>query len=117
MFYKQYQARLDDRKINDFNDIVGKAIEELRDRPLDDSEAYALIVVDEVQDFTLMELKLVHREAVLRFVQRIEANNTVDDLDGGPGFVLRDSETVLPGGPRPRRTARPPNPRRHEPRR
>lgn len=39
-----------------------------------------------------------NREAVLRSAQRIEAANTVDDLDGGPGFVLRDSETVLPGG-------------------
>lgn len=146
LFYQQYQARLAGRGIDDFNDVVGKAIDELRDRPLDDSEDYALVVVDEVQDFTLMELKLVHRiagggpgaqlllvgdgqqqvyaggwrlsdagiplrgrgrvlrtnyrnrEAVLRFAQRVEASNIVDDLDGGPGFVLRDSDIVLPGG-------------------
>ncbi|QLY34389.1 UvrD-helicase domain-containing protein [Nocardia huaxiensis] len=147
LFYKPYRARLQERGIDDFNDVIRKAINELRDRPLDDTEDYALVVVDEVQDFTLMELKLVHqisggssdaqlllvgdgqqqvyaggwklsdagiplpggrgrvlktnyrnREAVLRFAQRVEASNTVDDLDGGPGFVLRDSEVVLPGG-------------------
>lgn len=30
--------------------------------------------------------------------QRIEANDTVDDLDGRPRFTLRDSDGVLPGG-------------------
>lgn len=146
LFYTQYRARLKERGIDDFNDVVGKAIDELRDRPLDNFEDYALVVVDEVQDFTLMELKLVHqiagggpdaqlllvgdgqqqvyaggwtlsdagiplrgrgrvlrtnyrnREEVLRFAQRVDASNTVDDLDGGPGFALRDSDIVLPGG-------------------
>ncbi|WP_280265608.1 3'-5' exonuclease [Nocardia wallacei] len=140
-------ARLKDRGIDDFTDVIRKAVDELRDCPLDDSESYGLVVVDEVQDFTLLELKLVHRiagggpdaqlllvgdgqqqvyaggcklseagiplpggrgrvlrtnyrnrEAVLRFAQRVEASNTVDDLDGGPGFALRDSDAVLPGG-------------------
>lgn len=146
-FYLPYQARLRERGIDDFNDLINKAITELQARPLDDSEDYALVVVDEVQDFTLRELQLVHqiagggpnaqlllvgdgqqqvyaggwrlsdagiplaggrgrvlrtnyrnREAVLRFAQRIEAEDTVDDLDGQAGFVLRDSEVVLPGG-------------------
>ncbi|MEV0294890.1 UvrD-helicase domain-containing protein [Nocardia sp. NPDC050710] len=39
-----------------------------------------------------------NRDAVLRYTKRIEAGNTVDDLDGGPGFVLRDSDAVLTGG-------------------
>ncbi|WP_280317209.1 UvrD-helicase domain-containing protein [Nocardia wallacei] len=147
LFYEPYQARLAERGIVDFNDVISQAVAELRDRPLDDSEDYALVVVDEVQDFTLLELTLVHhiadggpeaqlllvgdgqqqvyaggcklseagiplpggrgrvlrtnyrnRAAVLRFAQRVEAGNTVDDLDGGPGFVLRDSDAVLPGG-------------------
>ncbi|MEV6557976.1 UvrD-helicase domain-containing protein [Nocardia sp. NPDC051756] len=147
LFYEPYQSRLKERGIDDFNDVIGKAINELRDRPLDDTEDFAMVAVDEVQDFTLMQLMLVHqiaggqqdaqlllvgdgqqqvyaggwklsdagiplpggrgrvlrknyrnREAVLQFAQRVEAANTVDDLDGGPGFVLRDSETILPGG-------------------
>ncbi|MEU8898927.1 UvrD-helicase domain-containing protein [Nocardia sp. NPDC048505] len=147
LFYEPYQARLNERGIDDFNDVIGKAIDEARDRPLDDTEGYGMVVVDEVQDFTLMQLMLVHqiagggsdaqlllvgdgqqqvyaggwklsdagiplpggrgrvlrknyrnREAVLRSAQRVEAANTVDDLDGGPGFVLRDSEIVLTGG-------------------
>ncbi|MEG8178078.1 ATP-dependent helicase [Nocardia terpenica] len=146
-FYEPYRHRLKERGFDDFNDLIVKAIDELRARPLDDTEDYALVVVDEVQDFTLMQLKLVYqiaggtpnaqllmvgdgqqqvyaggwtlsqagiplpggrgrvlrtnyrnREAVLRYAQRIEASDTVDDLDGGPGFALRDSDGVLPGG-------------------
>jgi superfamily I DNA/RNA helicase len=146
-FYEPYCHHLQERGLDDFHDVIRKAVEELRARPLDDTENYSLVVVDEVQDCTLMELKLVHqiaggtpdaqlllvgdgqqqvypggwalsdagiplpggrgrvlrtnyrnREAVLRYTQRIEADDTVDDLDGGPGFVLRDSDGVLPGG-------------------
>ncbi|NEW40190.1 ATP-dependent helicase [Nocardia cyriacigeorgica] len=144
--YRPYQARMEERGIDDFNDIIRKAIEELRARPLDATEDFAMVVVDEVQDFTLLELQLVHhiagggpdanlllvgdgqqqvyaggwrisdagiplagrgrklrtnyrnREAVLRYTTRIEAADTVDDLDGQQGFVLRDSAAVLPGG-------------------
>lgn len=142
--YLPYQAALQDLDIVDFNDVIDLAVEELRAAPLDDP--YDLVVVDEVQDFTLMELKLVHqiaggtstaplllvgdgqqqvypggwrlsdagipivgRGAVLRtnyrnraavhdYAKRVDATNRVDDLDGGPGFLLRDSEVVLPGG-------------------
>ncbi|WP_128145154.1 UvrD-helicase domain-containing protein [Nocardia africana] len=142
--YVPYQAALRDLATVDFNDVIDLAIDELRAAPLD--APYDLVVVDEVQDFTLMELKLVHqiaggtstsplllvgdgqqqvypggwrlsdagipivgRGAVLRtnyrnraavhdYAKRVDATNTVDDLDGAPGFVLRDSEVVLPGG-------------------
>jgi hypothetical protein len=142
--YLPYQAALQDLATVDFNDVIDLAIDELRAAPLD--APYDLVVVDEVQDFTLMELKLVHqiaggtstsplllvgdgqqqvypggwrlsdagipivgRGAVLRtnyrnraavhdYAKRVDATNTVDDLDGAPGFVLRDSEVVLPGG-------------------
>lgn len=146
-WFLPYQAGLDARGVHDFNDVIGLAIQELRERPLDDTENYALVVVDEVQDFTLLELRLVHqilgggpdaqlllvgdgqqqvysggwklseagiplpggrgrvlrtnyrnREAILRYSKRVEAGNTVDDLDGGPGFVLRDSDATLPDG-------------------
>ncbi|MFF0498244.1 UvrD-helicase domain-containing protein [Nocardia aobensis] len=142
--YLPYQAALQDLATVDFNDVIDLAIDELRAAPLD--APYDLVVADEVQDFTLMELKLVHqiaggtstsplllvgdgqqqvypggwrlsdagipivgRGAVLRtnyrnraavhdYAKRVDATNTVDDLDGAPGFVLRDSEVVLPGG-------------------
>ncbi|WP_227983246.1 UvrD-helicase domain-containing protein [Nocardia spumae] len=142
--YVPYQATLRDLGVVDFNDVIDTAIDELRAAPLDDP--YDLVVVDEVQDFTLMELKLVHqiaggtstsplllvgdgqqqvypggwrlsdagipivgRGAVLRtnyrnraavhdYAKRVDATNIVDDLDGAPGFVLRDSDVVLPGG-------------------
>lgn len=142
--YEPYQARLEARGVDDLNDAIGKAIEELQARPLDDP--FRLVVVDEVQDFTLQELRLVHqiaggdanaplllvgdgqqqvysggwrlsdagipivgrggvlrvnyrnRAAIHDYAKRVDATNTVDDLDGGPGFVLRDTEVVLPGG-------------------
>ncbi|MBF6357193.1 ATP-dependent helicase [Nocardia higoensis] len=145
-WYEPYRDRLEERGVHDFNDVIRLAVEELRLRPLDDTEDFALVVVDEVQDFTLMELRLVHliagggpdaqlllvgdgqqqvyaggwrlsdagipiagrgrvlrtnyrnRRAVLRYTKMIEAGNTVDDLDGGRGFVLRDSVATLPGG-------------------
>ncbi|GAB4587656.1 hypothetical protein Ntsu_54880 [Nocardia sp. IFM 10818] len=56
-----YRRNLEARKLDDFNDVIDKAITELREAPIDDP--YALVVVDEVQDFTLMELKLVHQIA------------------------------------------------------
>ncbi|GAA5041978.1 UvrD-helicase domain-containing protein [Nocardia callitridis] len=142
--FEPYQRNLRKRGFDDFSDVVAKAIAELRAAPLDDP--YGLVVVDEVQDFTLMELRLVHqiaggepsaplilvgdgqqqvypggwrlsdagipivgRGAVLRtnyrnrkavhdYAKQVDATNSVDDLDGAPGFVLRDTEVVLPGG-------------------
>ncbi|MEV6389045.1 UvrD-helicase domain-containing protein [Nocardia xishanensis] len=142
--YEPYQAILEQHRVCDLNDVVSAAVAELRRRPLE--EPYGLVVVDEVQDFTLLELQLVHqiaggrddsqlllvgdgqqqvypggwtlsdagipivgRGAVLRvnyrnrvavhdYAKSVDATNVVDDLDGGPGFVLRDTEVVLPGG-------------------
>lgn len=142
--YQPYQAQLAERGHRDFNDLIALATDELRAAPLDDP--YGLVVVDEVQDFTLIELRLVHqiaggtpesplllvgdgqqqvypggwrmrdagipivgrgaklrinyrnRKAILAFAQQINAIDTVEDLDGSPGFTLRDSEAVLPEG-------------------
>ncbi|MFD3707123.1 UvrD-helicase domain-containing protein [Nocardia sp. NPDC058658] len=142
--YLPYQQWLEEHRICDFNDLFRCASEELKARPL--AEPYGLVVVDEVQDFTLTELRLVHqiaggrpdsqllfvgdgqqqvypggwrlsdagipivgRGAVLRvnyrnraavhdYAKAVDATNTVDDLDGGAGVVLRDSDVVLPGG-------------------
>ena len=144
--YQPYNMRLQEKGIDDFNDVIRKALDELAVRPLDSTEDYAMVVVDEAQDFTLQQLRLVHRiaggksnahlllvgdgqqqvypggwrlsdagipvtgrgnvlrtnyrnrAAILQFTQKIEAGNSVDDLDGGPGYVLGDSNAVLPGG-------------------
>ncbi|MRH92807.1 AAA family ATPase [Nocardia sp. SYP-A9097] len=144
LLYEPYQERLRDRHVDDFNDVIRKAITTLRSTPAEDP--YGLVVVDEVQDFTLMELRLVHqiaggrtdsqlllvgdgqqqvypggwrladagipiigrgavlrvnyrnREAIHQYAGRIDATNSVGDLDGEPGFVLRDTEVMLPGG-------------------
>ncbi|MEU4652301.1 UvrD-helicase domain-containing protein [Nocardia fluminea] len=145
--YLPYQEVLDAQQVHDFNDVISLAVDELRARPLDSTEAYSMVVVDEVQDFTLTQLQLVHqiaggdsdaqlllvgdgqqqvyaggctlseagiplaggrgrvlrtnyrnREAVLRYSQRIDAGNTVDDLDGGAGVILRDSDPTLSDG-------------------
>lgn len=142
--FEPYQSLLKKRGLEDFNDVITAATEELRAAPLDDP--YGLVVVDEVQDFTFVELRLVHqiaggsadsplllvgdgqqqvypggwrmrdagipivgrgaklrinyrnRAAILAFAQQVNAINSVDDLDGAPGFSLRDSEAVLPDG-------------------
>ena len=39
-----------------------------------------------------------NRAAVHEYAKHVDATNIVDDLDGAPGFVLRDTEIVLPGG-------------------
>ncbi|MFI1240697.1 UvrD-helicase domain-containing protein [Nocardia salmonicida] len=145
--YLPYQSRLRKRHLHDFNDIIALAIDEIRLRPLDDSERFSMVVVDEVQDCTLMELRLVHqiaggtdsdqlllvgdgqqqvypggwrlsdagiplaggrgrvlrtnyrnRAAVLDLAKKFQAGNTVDDLDGGRGFILRESNGTLPDG-------------------
>ncbi|MDO3650914.1 UvrD-helicase domain-containing protein [Nocardia mangyaensis] len=146
-WYEPYQRGLEARGAHDFNDLISLAIAELRARPLTDAERFDLVVVDEVQDFTLCQLQLVYeiagaranslillvgdgqqevyaggctlseagiplvggrgrvlrtnyrnRAAILDYARRIEASDTVDDLDGGTGVVLRDSDTTLPDG-------------------
>ncbi|MEV0342233.1 UvrD-helicase domain-containing protein [Nocardia sp. NPDC050713] len=59
--YEPYQAILEQHEVCDLNDVVSAALAELRRRPFE--EPYGLVVVDEVQDFTLLELQLVHQIA------------------------------------------------------
>ncbi|WP_280429678.1 UvrD-helicase domain-containing protein [Nocardia brasiliensis] len=142
--YEPYQQRMAANGAKDFHDAFMLAIESLAEHPLEDP--YGLVVVDEVQDFTLVELRLVHqiagggpnaplllvgdgqqqvyaggwrlsdagipirgrgeilqvnyrnRAAVHQYAKNVDATNMVDDLDGAPGFVLRDTEVVLPDG-------------------
>ncbi|MFE7722654.1 UvrD-helicase domain-containing protein [Nocardia rhizosphaerihabitans] len=39
-----------------------------------------------------------NREAVHSYAKRIDATNSVDDLDGAPGVLLKDTQVVLRGG-------------------
>ncbi|MFG1774241.1 UvrD-helicase domain-containing protein [Nocardia salmonicida] len=62
-WYAPYQRGLAARSAHDFNDLITLAVNELRARPLTETERYALVVVDEVQDFTIRQLELVYEIA------------------------------------------------------
>jgi hypothetical protein len=78
--YETYQDKLAERGLLDFNDLVQRAWEELdgEDPP------YAAVVADEVQDISLMGLRLLHRLAG----------------DGPDGLLLvgDGQQQVYPGG-------------------
>lgn len=57
-FYCAYERELSARDALDHNDVLTRALTELDHRPL--PEQYAAVVVDEVQDLTLVGLRLVH---------------------------------------------------------
>ncbi|MFC4127145.1 UvrD-helicase domain-containing protein [Nocardia rhizosphaerae] len=65
-WYVPYEEGLAARGAHDFNDLIALAVEELRARPLDGAERFGLVVVDEVQDFTLRQLQLVYEIAGAR---------------------------------------------------
>ncbi|MFE6923856.1 UvrD-helicase domain-containing protein [Nocardia sp. NPDC057663] len=142
--YLPYQNLLHDNQIWDFDDVIQRALDELVARPL--ADPYGVVVVDEVQDFTLTQLRLVHqiaggrpnsqlllvgdgqqqvypggwrlsdaaipivgrgavlkvnyrnRAAIHAYAKDVDATDIVDDLDGGTGVSLRDSQAVLPDG-------------------
>lgn len=56
--YRQYERILADKGKHDFNDVFGAAVAEILERPLE--RPYAAVVVDEVQDITLIGLRLLH---------------------------------------------------------
>ncbi|MER5392230.1 UvrD-helicase domain-containing protein [Saccharopolyspora sp. NPDC002686] len=57
-FYCEYERELSERDAFDHNDVLMRALSELDRRPL--PRQYAAVVVDEVQDLTLIGLRLVH---------------------------------------------------------
>ncbi|MDA3646292.1 AAA family ATPase [Saccharopolyspora indica] len=57
-FYCEYERELSERGAFDHNDVLMRALSELDRRPL--PRQYAAVVVDEVQDLTLIGLRLVH---------------------------------------------------------
>ncbi|WP_020420394.1 UvrD-helicase domain-containing protein [Amycolatopsis sp. ATCC 39116] len=59
--YETYQAKLSERDLHDYNDMIQLGDVELRREPL--AQGYAAIAVDEVQDITLTGLRLLRRLA------------------------------------------------------
>ncbi|MER7010850.1 UvrD-helicase domain-containing protein [Saccharopolyspora sp. NPDC000359] len=57
-FYCEYERELSERNAFDHNDVLKRALCELDRHPL--PRQYAAVVVDEVQDLTLIGLRLVH---------------------------------------------------------
>ncbi|MFF9052360.1 UvrD-helicase domain-containing protein [Streptomyces erythrochromogenes] len=80
--YEEYEARRHERGVHDFNDVLSLALAEAskeRGRP-----PYAAVVVDEVQDLTLVGVRLLHA--------------LVGDAPNGLLLVGDGQQTVYPGG-------------------
>lgn len=56
--YEDYERIRTEKGVSDFNDLLCTALNEIRVRPLD--HPYSAVVVDEVQDITLIGLRLLH---------------------------------------------------------
>ncbi|MFJ7206470.1 UvrD-helicase domain-containing protein [Streptomyces sp. NPDC098789] len=80
--YEAYEARRAERGVHDFNDVLSLALAEAslrRERP-----PYAAVIVDEVQDLTLVGVLLLHA--------------LVGDAPNGLLLVGDGQQTVYPGG-------------------
>ncbi|MWK36820.1 AAA family ATPase [Actinomadura sp. J1-007] len=82
LLYEEYEMLRAERGVGDFNDVLLAALGELRERPAD--PPYSAVVVDEVQDLTLVGVKLLHALAG----------------DGPNGLLLigDGQQAVYPGG-------------------
>lgn len=82
--YADYQQRLLDLRLLDFNDVLAAALHEVRQRPLE--PAYQAVVVDEVNDLNLLGLRLVR---------------ALGPADGDGLLLVGDGrQAVYPGGAR-----------------
>ncbi|MFJ7586841.1 UvrD-helicase domain-containing protein [Streptomyces sp. NPDC097617] len=80
--YEAYESLRDERGVHDFNDLLSLALAEAsrrRERP-----PYAAVIVDEVQDLTLVGVRLLHA--------------LVGDVPNGLLLVGDGQQTVYPGG-------------------
>lgn len=80
--YEAYEALRGERGVHDFNDVLSLALAEAarrRERP-----PYAAVIVDEVQDLTLVGVRLLHA--------------LVGDVPNGLLLVGDGQQTVYPGG-------------------
>jgi hypothetical protein len=82
LLYEEYELKRSTEKVDDFNDVLSAALDELRRRPLD--APYATVIVDEVQDLTLVGVKLLHA--------------LVEDVPNGLLLIGDGQQAVYPGG-------------------
>ncbi|MFH8786626.1 nuclease-related domain-containing DEAD/DEAH box helicase [Streptomyces roseoverticillatus] len=80
--YEEYERNLAAKGVHDFNDILALALDEALAHP--GSSPYTSVVVDEVQDLTLVGVRLLHA--------------LVGDADNGLLLVGDGQQTVYPGG-------------------
>ncbi|MFG2092923.1 UvrD-helicase domain-containing protein [Streptomyces sp. NPDC048612] len=80
--YEAYEAQRTERAVHDFNDVLSLALAEAAGRT--GHSAYTAVVVDEVQDLTLVGLRLLHA--------------LVGDAPNGLLLVGDGQQAVYPGG-------------------
>lgn len=80
--YEDYEARRTERGVHDFNDVLSLALSEARRRT--GEQRYAAVIVDEVQDLTLVGVRLLHA--------------LVGDAPNGLLLVGDGQQAVYPGG-------------------
>jgi superfamily I DNA/RNA helicase len=80
--YEEYERLRTEAGIRDFNDVLAMALAELERRPLE--HPYAAVIADEVQDLTLMGVRLLHA--------------LVGDAPNGLMLIGDGQQAVYPGG-------------------
>ncbi|WP_331766978.1 UvrD-helicase domain-containing protein [Embleya sp. NBC_00896] len=80
--YERYELLLRTERICDFNDVLAAALREVLLRR--EAPAYAAVIVDEVQDLTLVGVRLLHA--------------LVGDVRNGLLLIGDDQQAVYPGG-------------------
>ncbi len=80
--YEEYEARRLERGVHDFNDVLSMALAEAAKET--GPHPYAAVIVDEVQDLTLVGVRLLHA--------------LVGDAPNGLLLVGDGQQTVYPGG-------------------
>ncbi|MFE0764582.1 nuclease-related domain-containing DEAD/DEAH box helicase [Streptomyces smyrnaeus] len=82
--YEAYEQHRTERGFHDFNDVLSLALAEARRRTEEGQRPYAAVVVDEVQDLTLVGVQLLH--------------TLVGDAPNGLLLVGDGQQAVYPGG-------------------
>ncbi|WKK27072.1 UvrD-helicase domain-containing protein [Streptomyces olivoreticuli] len=80
--YEAYERNRSDREVHDFDDILALALKEAREHP--DRSPYGAVVVDEVQDLSLVGVRLLHA--------------LVGDAPDGLLLIGDGQQSVYPGG-------------------
>ncbi|MEV7582828.1 UvrD-helicase domain-containing protein [Streptomyces erythrochromogenes] len=80
--FEEYEARRRERGVHDFNDVLSLALAEVSEEG--GGPPYAAVIVDEVQDLTLVGVRLLHA--------------LVGDAPNGLLLVGDGQQTVYPGG-------------------